>query len=195
MAVQHLLVAFDRRLSGAVVPNSATRKYTESDLAAARAAAYREGYDAALAFSDRQLAEFRDEVHDLQNGLLAHLPGVETSMAEQLRAGLPALAIDIARRLLAGFEPSEALVRSLCTEALDQLYPERENLELILCPRDVELLRKHLSDLEGRYPGLRLRADGSLSPGDCQVRSRFGLTDARLSAKLEAIQHELTGTH
>jgi len=33
--------------------------------------------------------------------------------------------------------------------------------------------------------------DAALGPGDCQVRSRFGLTDARRQAKLEALTREL----
>jgi flagellar assembly protein FliH len=39
-----------------------------------------------------------------------------------------------------------------------------------------------------------MRADAALSPGDCQVRSRFGLTDARQETKLAALERSLTGT-
>jgi flagellar assembly protein FliH len=42
-----------------------------------------------------------------------------------------------------------------------------------------------------QYPGLRITPDAALSPGDCQVRSRFGITDARISAKLETLEREL----
>jgi flagellar assembly protein FliH len=194
MGTQHLLIAFDRPFSDATIPSNAPKLYTTSDLAAARAAAYREGYDKARAFSDRQLAEFRDEVQALQHGLIQNLPTLEATMLEQLRAGLPALAVDMAQRLFAGFEPPVELVEKLCQQTLDHLYPERENLELIVCPRDAELLEKHMQDLELRYPNLKIRADASLRPGDCQVRSRFGLTDARLNAKLEAVNHELMGS-
>ena len=44
-----------------------------------------------------------------------------------------------------------------------------------------------------RYPGIRVRSDASLAPGDCLVRSRFGLTDARQDAKLRALVNTLTG--
>lgn len=191
MGTQHRLIVFDRPLSGAVIPGRAAKEYTEADIAAARAAGYREGYDAARAFADSQLVEFRNEVHQLQDGLLKNLPHMDTAMIEQLRTGLPALAMDIARRLLAGFEPPSEVVARLCAEALDQLFPERENLELIVSVRDAELLVRHMPDLSSRYPGLKIRSDAALGPGDCQVRSRFGLTDARLSAKLESIEHEL----
>ncbi len=191
MGTQHRLIVFDRPLAGAHIPGHPVREYSAADLAAARAAAYREGYDAARAFADSQLVEFRNEVHQLQDGLLKNLPHMDTAMIDQLRIGLPALAVDIARRLLADFEPPGDLVAKLCIEALEQLFPERENLELVVCARDADLLLKHMPDLASRYPGLKIRSDVTLMPGDCQVRSRFGLTDARLSAKLETIQNEL----
>lgn len=193
MSVQHRLIPFDRPLSNAVVVGGSARKYTESDMAAAREAAYREGYDAAHAFADRQLLEFREEVQQLQHGLLQNLPNIEGAMLEQLKSELPELALDLARRLLAGFEPSEEQIAKLCDETLEMLFPEREGLELIVSGRDAALLEKHMNDLSSRYPGLRLRADPTLQAGDCQVRSRFGLTDARLSAKLESLRHELVG--
>jgi flagellar assembly protein FliH len=43
-----------------------------------------------------------------------------------------------------------------------------------------------------RYPGLRIRPEPAFGPGDCQVRSRFGVTDARLQTKLTALEHSLS---
>ena len=193
MASHNRLIAFDRPLSGATIPGFSAHMYTDSDLAAARSAAYREGADSARGFGERQLVEFRDEVQALQDGLFTGLSEVEGGLVGQLRTALPDLALELARRLLAGFEPAPELVEKLCIEALDQLYPERENLELSVSPRDAALLAKLTPGLESRYPSLRIRPDGALAPGDCQVRSRFGITDARQSAKLAAIQHELVG--
>src|SRR5690606_27415720 len=104
------------------------------------------------------------------------------------------LIVDIAKRLLAGYEPSAECVEKLCREALDHLYPERENLELRVCPRDAELLTSLTPQWKSSYPGLQVVADPALAPGDCQVRSRFGVTDARLSTKLESLAHELLQT-
>ena len=193
MASHNRLIAFDRPLSGATIPGFSAQMYTESDLAAARGTAYREGADSARGFGERQLVEFRNEVQTLQDGLFTGLNGIDDALLGQLRSALPDLALDLARRLLAVFEPPPELLEKLCVEALEQLYPERDDLELSVSPRDAALLAKLSPGLESRYPGLRIRADGALAPGDCQVRSRFGITDARQSAKLAAIQHELVG--
>jgi flagellar assembly protein FliH len=135
--------------------------------------------------------EFRAEVQALQEGLFQKLAATDADLQSQLREALPALAVEIARRLLAGYEPTAEQVVNLCEETLGQLYPERDNLELFLCPRDAALIENLATDWKTRHPGLRVTVDAALGPGDCQIRSRFGLTDARRHAKLEALSREL----
>jgi flagellar assembly protein FliH len=126
--------------------------------------------------------------------VLKKLSGLEPALLAQIREALPGLAVEIGRRLLAGYEPPPEIVARLCSEALEHLYPEREGLELSLSSRDAELLNDLNPDWLARYPGLRIRPDPVLRPGDCQVRSRFGLTDARQETKAAALAHHLTGT-
>lgn len=184
------LVPFDRPLAGAAVAGQ-SRRIDERELADLRAAAYREGADAARALADQQLVELRHGLQQLESGLFSRLAGAEDAIVSQLQNALPALAIDLARRLLAGYEPPPEVVRSHCREVLEALYPERENLELIICARDAALLAGLDPSWSSQYPGLKIATDPSLSPGDCQVRSRFGITDARISAKLETLEREL----
>ncbi|MBI2516381.1 MAG: flagellar biosynthesis protein [Opitutae bacterium] len=187
------LIAFDRPLTGAVLPGGHGRLYTEAELAAETEAAYRRGVDAARGAADQQMVEFRADMEQLSDGVLRKLSEVEPAMLAQIREALPGLAVELAHRLLAGYEPSPEVVGRVCSEALEQLFPEREGLELTLCPRDAEKLTTLGPDWLQRYPGLRIRADASLASGDCQVRSRFGLTDARMETKLGALAHGLTG--
>jgi len=187
------LIAFDRPLAGAVLPGGAGRLVTESELARRDEEAFRRGVDAARAAADQQMVEFRADMERLSHDVLARLAAVEPALVAQLQEALPALAVELARRLLAGYEPPVDVVGRLCREALEQLFPEREGLELSLCPRDLELLQELNPGWLQRYPGLKLRADAALAPGDCQVRSRFGLTDARQETKLAVLAHGLTG--
>jgi len=181
------LIPFDRPLTGVAAPGQSGRAVTESELARATQAAYRRGVDDARGAADQQMVEFRADIEQLNDGLLKKLSGLEQDMVAQLREALPGLAVEIARRLLAGYEPPPEIVSRLCEEALTELFPERENLELAVAPRDAELLTRLNPDWMGRYPGLRVRIDQTLTPGDCQVRSRFGLTDARQQTKLTAL--------
>lgn len=185
------LIPFDRPLTGTVTAGRAGRLYTESEYNAHGEACYRRGVDAARALADQQMVDIRSEVANLSSGVLAKLSALEPALTKQLRDALPALAVDIAKHLLAGYEPPVETIDRLCRDALEQLFPERENLELILCPRDTELLNQLSPGWLERYPGLKIRSDLTLAPGDCQVRSRFGLTDARQQTKLEALARAL----
>lgn len=186
------LIAFDRPLAGANQPGQSGKHFTEAELAAREEAAYRRGVDAARAQADQQLVDFRAEVGELVEGVLKKVSGAEAAVVAQLRDTLPGLAIDIGRRLLAGFEPPAEIVSRICEEALGELFPERDNLEIVLSTRDAALLVKINPAWMTRYPGLKIRAEDSFAPGDCQVRSRFGLTDARLETKLATLQHSLS---
>ncbi|HEY0967459.1 MAG TPA: FliH/SctL family protein [Opitutaceae bacterium] len=185
------LVAFDRPLAGVSRPGASARACTEAELAELTQAAYRRGVDSARALADQQMVEFRADVEQLSEGVLKKIAGVEPILLAQLREALPGLAIEIARRLLAGYEPPAEVVGRLCEEALAELFPERDNLELTLCPRDSDLLKELNPGWMQRFPGLSVRTEASFKPGDCQVRSRFGVTDARRETKLTALAHSL----
>lgn len=185
------LIAFDRPLARAVLAGQPGRVFTETELAAHAQEAYGRGVDSARAVADQQMVEFRADIGQLSDGILQKLSSLESALVAQLQDALPGLALEISRRLLAGYEPSPEVVSSLCAEALEELFPERENLELVVSPRDAALLEKLRPAWQQRYPGLRIRSEETLKPGDCQVRSRFGLTDARLATKLTALAHSL----
>jgi flagellar assembly protein FliH len=188
------LIAFDRVLSGASIPGQAGRVCTESELAARDEASYRRGMDAARQLADGQMVEFRADIERLSERVFDRLSGLDGAVLAQLREGLPALALDLARRLLAGYEPTPEVVSRICQEALGALFPERENLELILSAADAELLKQLNPGWVSRYPGLSIRVESTLAPGDCQVRSRFGLIDARRETKLAALGHAMNPT-
>ncbi|HEX2853451.1 MAG TPA: FliH/SctL family protein [Opitutaceae bacterium] len=186
------LIAFDRPLSGAAIVARAGQISRESEMAAHEQEAYRRGVDAARALADQQMVEARADIEQLSDGILQKLSRMEPQLFSQLREALPGLAVEIARRLLAGYEPTPEIVSKVCEEALGELFPERENLELAISAHDAALLEKITPEWKDRYPGLRIRAEATFGPGDCQVRSRFGVTDARLQTKLTALEHSLS---
>lgn len=185
------LIAFDRPLSGVSAPGFKGQMCSEAEIVRREGAAYQRGVDAARALADQQMVEFRVDIEQMSEGVFKQLANVEPAIVAQLRDTLPSLAIEIARRLLAGYEPPADVVSRICEEALNEIFPERENLELSVSPRDAAMLEKLNPDWLRRYPGLRIRSEATMRPGDCQVRSRFGLTDARLDTKLAALQHSL----
>jgi flagellar assembly protein FliH len=185
------LIAFDRPLAHAAIPGRADRFCTEAELAAVAEESYRRGVDATRALADQQMVESRADIAQLSEGVLGKLAGLESALLAQLQAAMPGLAVELARRLLAGYEPSADTTSRLCEEVLQELFPERENLELAVSAADAALLEKVSPEWMARYPGLRIRVEPSFQPGDCQVRSRFGLTDGRRETKLQALARGL----
>lgn len=188
------LIAFDRPLAAAAIPGQHGRFCSDAELAKIAQDGYNRGIDAARALGDQQMVQLRADVQTLCHGALEKLSGIEPVMMDQLRDALPDLALDLARRLLAGYEPPAEVISRLCEETITELLPERENLELLLSARDAALLQEIKPDWMQSYPGLRLRVEPAFGPGDCQVRSRFGLTDARQQTKLAALAHTLNAT-
>jgi flagellar assembly protein FliH len=186
-----ILIAFDRSLAGAVLPGQGSKICSESELSARAQDAFRRGVDSARALADQQMVEFRADISQLSDGILKKISSIEEGLLSQLNAALPSLGLEIARRLLAGYEPPAEVVSRLCDEALAELFPERENLELVVSPRDAQILGELHPALQERYPGLRISSEASLVPGDCQVRSRFGLIDGRIATKLGSLESSL----
>src|ERR1700722_2845590 len=97
-----ILIAFDRTLAGAVLPGQGERLCSESELSARAQEAFRRGVDSARALADQQMVEFRADLSQLSEGVLKKISLIEASLLSQLNAALPALGLEIARRLLAG---------------------------------------------------------------------------------------------
>lgn len=194
MASQHHVLAFDRPLIAVQPAVGALREHTAGELIAARVSGYEAGQDAAHDFSNQQIVELRAEMQQLQEGILTRLGQAQDELTAQVRRALPELAVEIGQRLLAGFVPPPELVEKLCREALDQLYPERDGLELVVGPRDAAVLERLVPSWRAHFTNLRITIDDTLNPGDCLVRSRFGVTDARGESKIASLKQELLGT-
>ena len=90
------LVVFDRPLLGATAAVRArSRSLTEAELADLREQARREGSEETRHFADSQMVEMRSEVQQLNEGLFDSLRQAETRLADQVRAALPGLALEL----------------------------------------------------------------------------------------------------
>ena len=186
------LVVFDRPLlSATAVVKARMRSLTEAELQDLREQARREGAEDTRRFADSQMVEMRTEVQQLNESLFETLRQTETRLADQVRSALPGLAVEIGRRLLAGWEPPPEVVERICHEALEELYPETSGLELVISARDSELLEKLNPGWLTEFSNLKITVDPNLHPGDCLVRSRFGVVDARGNTRLRSLQDSL----
>ena len=192
MAVSRHSISFTGPFVLAAEAVESVRPFSAAELAAEFERGRREGARQADTGVDRRFVEFRSEVSAVQAGIFSRLGEAEKMIADQIRLVLPELAVDVAKRVLAGFTPPPEVVAQLCREALVALFPEVQNLELVVGERDHEIIASLVPEWRVTYPGISVTIDPAFASGECQVRSRFGVIDARHNAKVEALRRELS---
>jgi flagellar assembly protein FliH len=192
MAVSRHSISFTGPFVLAAEAVEPERPFSATEFAAEFERGRREGALQADTGVDRRFVEFRSEVSAVQAGIFSRLGEAEKMIADQIRLVLPELAVEVAKRVLAGFTPPPEVVAQLCQEALVALFPEVQNLELVVGERDHEIIASLVPEWRVTYPGISVTIDPAFASGECQVRSRFGLIDARHNAKVEALRRELS---
>jgi len=143
------------------------------------------------------LAELENRLPELIIGLFNRvLPGVKLdkdSVEKNVRSMIDEFS-----------DENESLDVFLCPEDLNLLKalksPDRD-----ISPQDNEdaggfasAISGIFDNLEGDdslipdYPNLKFHEDASLSSGDCQIKSRFGLLDGRIATKLRRIEDSMS---
>ena len=179
----------DQPLRGVCLLADVPSENWEEFLRAREEASYQRGRrDGENALSE-QLIQQRTEIAELQRGILESLNQAMPQVIKETEAGLICLALEAARRIVAGLPISAELVESVVREALHEAEDGAE-ITVQLHPEDLALLRKHdskiLSGLPDRGP-LRFVTSAEVTRGGCIVQTRFGLIDARREIKLEQL--------
>lgn len=157
-------------------------------------AAYERGQrDGERALSE-QLLQQRNEMSELQRGVVESLRGVVPQVMSAAQTALIHLALETAEKIVAGLPISPELVEAVVREALHQVE-ETAEIAIQLNPEDLALLRKHNSPILNGVPEagpLRFTSSADVTRGGCLVQTRFGLIDARRETKMEQLRQSLT---
>ena len=175
-----------------VQPRSAA-DIAEAQLREREAAAYERGRKAGEEALRDQLLQQRGELVELQNGVLHALRQTVPQVVRETEEALTAVALEVARKLVAGMPMDATLVAASVREAMAQVE-ENTEFHVYLHPDDLDLLRRANSDLLESQPGAQpafFHAAPEVSRGGCLVRTRFGVMDGRRETKLELLKKSL----
>jgi len=150
--------------------------------------AHARGKNEAEAFYNSQIAELRQDMSELQAGLFQSLENSIGQLEEVVNTRLPALVIELMRRVCAGYAPPAEAIKAIVEEAVAEASPDGAECEVLLCPQDIEKLKENGS--LDTFKRIRFTPEASLNAGDCMVQSRFGLVDARQATKIRQIEEE-----
>ena len=182
-----------------------------------------DGKKEATQFYQGEILQLREEIAENQKNLLSSISEKVDATLNELDKRLPELVTSIVERVLPEVNIDGDQVKSIVVSMIEEFSNGEEKLDVFLCKKDLDLLKalsnitKEVSDddtmddgfasaiagifdgLEGDdsliegYPNVKFHQDDSLLPGDCQVKSRYGLLDGRISTKLRKVRQELNG--
>lgn len=156
-------------------------------------AAYERGrHDGERALSE-QLLQQRNEMSELQRGVIEALRGALPQLVHESQTALIKLALEAAQKIVAGLPVSPELVENVVREALRQAGDTAE-IRIQLNPDDLALLRKSNSPILNGVPEcgpLHFSSSAEVTRGGCLVQTRFGLIDARRETKLDQLRQAL----
>jgi flagellar assembly protein FliH len=141
-----------------------------------------------------QLVQQRTEIAELQRGILESLNQALNQVIKDSENALVCLALEVAKRVVAGLPISTELVEGVVREALRQAEDNAEITVRLHC-EDLALLRKNDSKILAGLPEagpLRFVTSSEVTRGGCIVQTRFGLIDARREVKLEQLSQSVS---
>ena len=215
-------VFFPEKPTGFTVNSVAPAPAPVHKLQEEKQAAYEKGKLEASTHYNQEIRKLRDEYALRQEELLKGLHEKVENVLQELDSRLPSLVVSISEKIIGGISLDAEMIQSMVKAMIDESGSSEENLEVFLCPNDLNLLKSFAdkdkepekSDneegfasaiagifdgidgddalLEG-YPNVKFFEDASLGAGDCQVKSRFGLLDGRIATKLRRVEEEIKG--
>jgi flagellar assembly protein FliH len=157
-------------------------------------AAYEKGRRDGQRALGEQMLQQRNEMVELQNGVLLSLKQSLPKMIRENESALMNLALELAQKIVAGMPVDPAMLEAVVQEALQQAS-DTAGVVIKLHPDDLTLLRKHNSPLLNGLPetgSLRFTVSPEVTRGGCVVQTRFGQIDARRETKVEQLRLTLT---
>ena len=161
---------------------------------AAEQAAYERGRADGENKMSGQMLQQRNELLELHQGVVESLRRAVPDVIQQTENTLMQIALECAKKIVAGIPISPELVEAVVREAVMQT---KETAEILvqLHSDDLALLREHQSPILQGLPEagpLKFIASSEISRGGCLVQTRFGLLDARRETKIEQLRESIS---
>jgi flagellar assembly protein FliH len=159
----------------------------------AEAAAFERGRREGESGLNEKLISQRNETQELQRGIFQSLQRSLPQVAHAAETMLIEIALESAKKVVAGMPVDAAMIEAAVREALRQAEDTAE-ISIQMNPEDLALLRQHQSPLLAGLPEtgpLKFSSSPEVTRGGCLVQTRFGMVDARRETKFEQLRHSL----
>ncbi len=178
---------FDARQTGSPRASLTTREHAD-----ATRAAYERGLAEGRAAIRAELDRTRAEFAALQDGILHSLRNSVAQVARECEGTLVSLALEVARKLVAGQPLEAAQVEAAVREVLQEIE-DKTAVRVQLHRDDLALLQAADSPLLHPSAGeqITFETSDSVTRGGCMVQTSFGIIDGRRETKFEVLRDTL----
>jgi len=166
--------------------------YTSEEFDKAVKEAYEKGAEETRKSLEAESEKSREGVKFAAEGALSKLAERHSEALSMMRSLVPNLVTEATARVVAGLPVDAEFVRRVVDDLLNDVAPGAENVEVQLCAEDVAKVAGFDQELRHKFPTLRVVENRDIKPGDCLVKTRFGVLDGRISSKMKAVESLLT---
>ena len=166
--------------------------YTSEEFDKAVKEAYEKGAEETRKSLEAESEKSREGVKFAAEGALSKLADRHSEALSMMRSLVPNLVAEATARVVAGLPVDAEFVRRVVDDLLNDVAPGAENVEVQLCAEDVAKVAGFDQELRHKFPTLRVVENRDIKPGDCLVKTRFGVLDGRISSKMKAVESLLT---
>jgi flagellar assembly protein FliH len=141
-----------------------------------------------------QLLRQRSELLQMHKGVLESLRQALPRLIQQMEGDLTLIALEAARRLVAGIPITHEMVAAIVREALGQVE-DTTHCTILLHEEDLALLKNNQSPILEEFAPedhVRFSAAEEVTRGGCIIQTHFGVIDARRETKINQLQQALT---
>lgn len=171
-----------------IVGQAPPSAYTSDDLEAARKTAHRQGFEEASKAGDAKISAIKSDVAGIQTKTLDSISTRFEQAVGQMRAVLPLLVTEAAARLVSKVQFTPEVVSGIVEDLLQDVAPGSDLLEVQLCEEDLQKMEQFQPQFRQKFPSIDFKVSPELLPGDCMVRTRFGVLDGRMETKLKSLE-------
>ena len=140
-----------------------------------------------------QLIRQRSELIELQQGVITSMRQTIGQVARESETACIQLALEVARKVVAGLPVSAEAIEAAVTEAISDVDRASE-IVVLLNAEDFVLLQRQNSPMllsEAGGDRFRLEPSSEVTRGGCMVRTSFGAIDARRETKFNLLERSL----
>ena len=175
-----------------LVGNAPVVSYTSEEFDRAVRDAYDRGAEETRHALESQIEKSREQTKVTAEGALSKVVERHSEALSMMRSLVPNLVTEATARVVAGLPVDADFVRRVVDDLLNDVAPGAENVEVQLCAEDVAKVSGFDQELRHKFPTLRVVENKDIKPGDCLVKTRFGVLDGRITSKLKAVEGLLT---